>query len=587
MAELRQAWSDDTGYGRGELKLKMQRFLSKYPNDGTAPLARVYLAFLLLGEGDLQGAEAEIAKVENIRPGATRDFAMIAKARLLRMHGRAGEALDLIAPLAGKIVDTDALELFQEEITLDAVASHRDYEAIAYMDSWLRYGREEDRELARQKIPDALAKMSPEVLEASLRAMRTASRTDGTAGGYSLEMQRYVAARLAAYAVETDNARLAHWLVDPDAGAAVLSVDAGLMVSELATQHRRTRSVSGRTIGLVLPTGTFALRDSAADVARGAAFALDLPRSESAIGDSVRLITRDDGGRGDRVDSVLEDLAADGASVILAALEPDQADRALRWADRSGVTIIALAAPRHTQPGRYGFVMGEPYSTSLDVLADALLARRETKAALVTDEASMGDVSRMVHDRPRLSVFQPAPCDVSIAATSSEGRFPVEAWEKAQFRTWLVSGSQSCARDLIREVGELRGGLIALTLQAATLPERNTVAKILAASAGSLPARVNQDAGAVDPGIQRYTSSFGAIPTWFSALGRDAALLARQAVSTLPTDTTTEPRQVTARRDQVRSALEKARGPLWTSEHDSIDVPTHTLRRSVRVLELR
>jgi ABC-type branched-subunit amino acid transport system substrate-binding protein len=587
MAEIRQAWNDAGGHGRTELKLKIQRFLSRFADDGAAPLARVYLAFLLVNDGDLAGAEREIALLEKIRIGATKDFAMIAKARLLRMRGRAGEALDLIAPLAGKVVDTDAMELFQEEITLDAVAARRDYEAIAYMDSWLRYGREEDRELARQKIPEALSKMSPQVLEASLRSMRTATRTAGNAGGYSLEMQRYLAAQLATYAIDTDNARLAQWLVDPDAGAPVLSVDAGVMVSELATQHRRVRQVSGRTIGLVLPTGTFALRDSAADVARGAAFALDLPRSTNALGDSVRLVTRDDGGRGDRIESVLDDVAGDGASTILVGLEPDQADRALAWAERSGVVIIALAAPRHTKPGRYGYVMGEPYSTSLDALSDALLARRETKIALVTDEASVSDVSRAIKDRPKLSVFQPAPCDVSIAATSSEGRFPVAAWEKAGFRTWLVSGSQSCARDVVREVGELRGALIALTLQAGTLPERNTAAKVLAASAGSLPVRLNPDAGTGDPAILRYNASFGAIPTWFTALGHDAALLARQAVSALPTDTTSDSKQVTARRDQVRAALDRARGPLWTSEKDAIDPQTHTISRSVRVIELR
>lgn len=588
IAEIRQAFGDPGGHGREEVRLRVNRFLSRFPEDDAVPLARTYLTFLLLDDGDFVGAEAQLTVLEKLPPGATRDFATVARARLLRLRGRASEALDLLAPMAGKMVDPDALELFQEEIALDAVAAHRDYEAIAYMDSWLRYGREDDRERARKKIPEALAKMSPQVLEASLRAMRATARSSAAAGGYSVEMQRYLAARLAAHALETGDARLARWLVDPEAGVAVLGSDAGLLVSELATQHRRVRTAAGRTIGLVLPTGSFALRDSAADVARGAAWALDLPhqgREDGGVSDSVRLVTRDDGGRGDRIESVLEDVAGDGATVILAGFEPEQADRALAWSEKSGVAVIALASPRHARPSRFGFVVGEPYASSLEALAEALLDRRETKVALVTDEASVTDVSRVIRDRPKLSVFQPVPCDVSIAADTNQARFPTEAWEKAGFHTWLVSGSQSCARDILRAVGESRAGLIALTLQAGTSLERNTSAKVLAASAGLLPVRGGHDAGGGDPGIARFMASFGAIPTWSTALGRDAAALARQAMAALPTDTTTDAAAVTARREAVRAALERARGSLWTSETEGFQA-SHALGRTVRVIEL-
>ena len=41
--------------------------------------------------------------------------------------------------------DPIARAVFEEELTLTALASHRDYEAISYMDAWLRASSEDER----------------------------------------------------------------------------------------------------------------------------------------------------------------------------------------------------------------------------------------------------------------------------------------------------------------------------------------------------------------------------------------------------------------------------------------------------------
>ncbi|WP_394833919.1 hypothetical protein LVJ94_46185 [Pendulispora rubella] len=597
MAEIRRMWGDLEGRDRDALRTRIRQFLSRFPNDGAAALARTYLTFLLLSDGDLTEAKAQLDYLETIPPGATRDFSMVARARLLRLTQRPNEALELLAPLAGKMVDRHALELFQEEISLDAVAAHHDYEAIAYMDSWLRHADDEEREEARRKIPEALANMSPQVLEASLRSMRASARGGAPlVTGYSVEMQRFVALQLSAYAVATGDARLAQWLVDPAAGAPVLGSDAGLLVSELATRHRTTRAVAGRTIGLVLPTGSSSQRDAAADAARGAAWALNLPRAAKDPGDKTLLVTRDDGGRADRIESVLDDLASDGAGVILAGFDPESADRALRWAETSGVAVVVLAAPRHATPMKFGFVAGEPYTSSIEALTEALVSRRETKVATVADATSLADVARIVTERPKLMFFQPAPCDLEGQGTG-EHRFPLSVWEKAGIRSWLVSGPEPCARDVLREVGELRGGggvMVVLTLETIGAYERATSAKVLSAAAGSLPVRLTGlDAGAgagapAEPDIQRFMASFSARPTWFTAVARDAATLARRAIVALPTDTTTNPDAVTARREDTRRSLESVNAALWTSgESHGFSPGEHTVKRTVKVVELR
>ncbi|HWL86542.1 MAG TPA: hypothetical protein VNO21_12110, partial [Polyangiaceae bacterium] len=75
--------------------------------------------------------------------------------------------------------------------------------------------------------------------------------------------------------------------------------------------------------------------------------------------------------------------------------------------------------------------------------------------------------------------------------------------------------------------------------------------------------------------------------TWFAAIGHDAAMLARRALSSLPTTTTTNADEVTARREAARTALESARAPLWTSDEPGLQGDAHLVKRTVKVVEMR
>ena len=599
IAEIREAWGDLSERSRDELRLKVERFLERHADDGAAPLARVYLTFFCLDDGDLAGADRELAKLEQLPPGSTRDFAEVARAQSFRMHGRPAEAFELLRPLAGKLVDPDARERFLEEVARDAIAAHRDYEAVAYMDAWVRNANEDNRERARAEVAAALQKLPPEVLEATLRAMRGST---GTAG-YGPEIQKMIAARLAQVAVDRGDTRLAQWLVDPDAGTAVLGVDAGLVVSELATRNHGITEIRGRTVGLVLPTGTSELRDTAAEITRGVAWALELPRTVQGAGDDTRLVTRDDGGRLDRIESVLDDAAGDGAAVIIAGFDPATADRVVRWSERSQVPVIGLAAPRSEKPASWAFSIGTPDEVIVGALLDALAARRESKVAVIADDLTLADVARGLAARPKMTAFQPASCDLDLPH-QGETHFPLAAWDRAGFRTWLVSGPAPCAREVLREVGALRGGIVALTLDATGRYDEGITSRLISASAGLIPVvapqretqrqrdakrpapATAQAAAALDPDVQRFIASFGATPTWETALGRDAAMIARGALARLPLDATDAVPEVARRRKVVRDAIPEVRPRLWTTEAPAIDPASHRLPRTIRVVDL-
>lgn len=617
LAEIEAAWHVPTAESRAALKARLERFIQRFPEDGATPLARVYLAFVDLDGGDLRGAEAELAALTTIDPGATADFATIARAETRRARSRPDDALELLRPLAGKIVDRDARERFDEAIVRAALDAHREYEAISYMDAWIRNTDEHERDGVRERVRGAVARMSAQVLVPSLAAMR---RRDG-ASGYGRDIQRIVTARVAELAVESDDAKLAQWLVDVDAGA-VLEGEAELLVSELATRQAGGTAFVGRSVGLVLPTGTSSLRDAAGDVARGVAWALEIPRTRPDAGDDTRLVTRDDGGRRGQLETALEELAAEGAGIIIAGVDADGAERAVRWSDASGVPVLTLAAPTRTRPRASAFVLGEPTTTVVTALADALAKRRETRIALVADRSGLGDAALALAGRtPKLELFQPAACELEDKQ-GGEARFPVDAWEKEKFRTWLVVGPESCARDVIHEVGELGGALLALSLESSSKPERGLGAHVIAAAAGVVPVLAEDDdrgrgsrnlgrrgtapsapkptsaqkAGAtphadVDDArtveIGRYLTALGSVPNWRAALGRDAGVLARAALRGLPLDTAKTADEVNRRRASAERALTQVKASLWSTDAPGLDAKTRTLPRVVRVIDLQ
>ena len=593
---IRERWNDRRDVGHERLRAEIDRFLAAYPTDGLVPLARVYHALSLTEEpADWPRVDTELAKIREPPPGTVRDLYLIASARQLRHHGQPDVAFDLLGPLVGKMVDAVARGALEEEVTHDALEAHHDYEAIAYMDAWLRGSPEEDRDVVHGKVAALLASMSDLVLENSLRAMRAAQ----SAGGYGVEIQRLVAQRLAEVAIAKGNAMLARWLLDPSAGPSLIGGPTGIQLGELATSRRGLGDVTGRTIGLLLPTGSTDLRDEAADVERGVAWALDLPRTNPDGGDGTRLITRDDGGDPARMVAGLEELAGDGASIILTALDSASADKAIEWGEQNHLAVITIAAPATQKPGAFSFVVGEPEQGVIDLLIAAVAKRRGVDAKVAT--VAEGDATKLIQGRPT-SLLAPVSCDAE-AARAGEPRFPVDAWDKASIRTWLVAGSADCARDVMREEearGRAKGALFALTLIGSTTKERPAGARLLAAASGILPPRASRatappsslgehlQTGGADPretDAAALTARFGGRPDWWTALGRDAGALARKALAAAPMDSVSTHAEIAKRREAARDALLSARDPLWSTNGEGFD-GSHVLARDVRIVEL-
>jgi hypothetical protein len=560
-------------------------FIRRFPNDGAAPLAKVYLAFTYLQQGDLIKADSVLATLGELKPGATLDLATVARARSLRLHNAPQSALDLLRPLVGKVVDDADREIFLEELALTAIAAHDDYEALAYLDAWLRGVGEDDRDRVRVKIGQILETLPRGVLEQTYRTMRQR----GVASGYMPDTQKLVAARLARIAVETNDAALARWLVDVSGTSATQTGgDAGLELGELAASRRGLSVVSGKTVGVLLPTRMRELRDEAADVVRGVSRALDLPRRAGAT-EGVRLVTREDGVDEAGTRAAMEELAGEGATVILAGFDRASADRASAWSEQSGLPVLLLAAPSAARmPRTSAFVIGERAERELAMLGEALVRHGVKTAAFVVDTTEDEAAGRAA-ESGGLTLLPPTRCDVPLSE-AGKTRFPVASWMSSGAQGWLVSGPTSCSRDLLRDVRrfiESRPAngerAIAVTLEAGLPPAevpRGVV--VLSASAGLVPIQATRPEEAHEEDVRTFIERFGSRPTYWTALGRDAGALAGAALAPLPADATSDPKAVTQRRAIVQAGLQAVRVRLWTTDEKGMG-PDRVLPRALRL----
>jgi hypothetical protein len=608
---IREGWLNPSKVSRAELRTLLEQFVAKYPKDGLVPVAHAYLAFIYMDASDFARADAELRQLEQLPPGTTADLATTARARWLRLHQKPTDALKMLLPNVGKNVDPIARNLFQEELALSALASDSasdQYEAIAYMDAWLQATSEEEKDATRARVVAIVEKMPREVLEGALRIMRAQG------GGYGTEIAKIVAERLAQIAVKENDAELARTLLDADAGAIPISGDAGVGLSELATSRRGLNVVEGRTIGLLLPTEEPALRDESADVLRGVMWALGKPKGIRQIlpdapaqpkadpkktdttkrngGDAclratdapdatlvidepkedegLTLVTRDDSGSSERTEAALDELAGQGAAMIIAALDPDTADRVLKWSSRHDVPVIVLAAPVSERTRDFAFVLGEPRGNVLAALLRDAPDFAKSKVAPVVDASEVPQFPAHGGAYGPMTILPPVSCDTPTPH-AGDPRFPLVDWERAGAKAWLVTGAPSCARDLLTELGSRsRTGTVGMTLEATGSFKHTTQLRALAAGAGVVPVR----AELVPPDSERarFIAAYGASRlTWHTALGRDAATLARRVALTLPSTIAATAEAVAQRRDAARRALATARAKLWSTDARGFD----------------
>ena len=183
---LRQRFVGAERSQRALLEANLTWFVTNYPKDGLTPLAKVYLALIAVDKGQVDRARELVHDAQLQPSGTTRDLAELVEGAILLKRKSAAQAFEHSLPLVGKLIDPYARILLDEHIVMAGFAAKRWYEAVAYMDLWLRDAPEDDAASVRAAVRRALESIPGEALELMLQAMRTA----GAGTGYGTDIRK-------------------------------------------------------------------------------------------------------------------------------------------------------------------------------------------------------------------------------------------------------------------------------------------------------------------------------------------------------------------------------------------------------------
>jgi len=547
---IRQRWALATPHERLALEPELQEFRARFPTDPLTRVANVYLAWIALERGDLDTATRLADNVSKGPAGNTRDMAVLVIAAVRCRQGKPEAALDLLTPLVGKLLDPFSQEVMHAQLIDATIQARRWFEALAYMDDWLRSAEPHDRGAIRARLAVMMAGLPPDALELALRTMRGTRQR----GGWSEDTRSLVAEQLSRIALGRSDPALARTVIETPGALETLG-DAGDTLAQLASSGGLAPRVLDSTIGLVLPARNDLLRARAAEVVSGALEVFGPAGSTTdadggsgiAPSESPALITRDHRDIAAPSRAPFDELAHEGAALIVAGFDADGALLASRFAESEAVPVILLHAPSEPlKDPKYTFVVGEG--------EDAI-------AAALTEAASRGGrKAARIGGAPAAETDRFASCEAK-AVRAGELRFPLVDWRKQGVGAIALAGPSHCARDALLELTTARWApalVVGLEAIGVEIP-KSYAGTVSTAHAGLM------GTGRRDPAMEAWVRAHGDVPSWWAALGRDASTLARQALAVLPRGAATEAAEVARRRDAVRRALETATAGLWTT----------------------
>ena len=151
-----------------------------------------------------------------------------------------------------------------------------------------------------------------------------------------------------------------------------------------------------------------------------------------------------------------------------------------------------------------------------------------------------------------------------IAAQRERGEptFPVGTWREVGFQVVAIDGPCWCARNVLQDLVAARFTPTVLLGLEARPAAGSYGGSLRVASCGHLDAPQEQEPAS----LKAWRATHGQAPTWFEALGRDAAQLTHDATALLPGKTFTDMGAVMQVRTVIQQVLLQAEAPLWTTK---------------------
>lgn len=563
---IREQWLLSTPQERAALEPKLEAFRVRHGSDPLARIAEAYLAFIALDRNDRHRARALAFRVRQGPLGNTQDLGTLIDGAVLARSDEPEAALQLLDPLVGKMIDAFAQDLLHEAAVAAAVDAHRWYQAIVYMNEWIRSSNDQDLPSLRPKLDSLLATFPPTSLESALRAMGAARQGDI----WEKELREALATRLATIAMERSDSDLARSVLETSR-AVVGMGEAGTSLAQLATSGGRAPRVIQARVGWVLQTGERLMTSRSSQAVTGALEVFRPGRSMDHVPglsevEAPVLITRNLDPE-ETLKDALDDLAYQGASVLVGGYDPEGASELAAYGESESIPVLLLVAPATLPKGaRYTFVVGTP--------------EPRWTTPVTGQAAKQVDPDRAV----RIGMGEPPEHPLAFSckqppARIEEPTFPIADWRKAGIEAVAVDGPAWCARPLLHDLQSAKftpAVFLGLEARDAAQPFDGT---LHVASCGYLDEATEREPAT----LRAFRSASGRAPTWFQALGRDAALIAHNAVAPLPRDTFTRLQEVLQRRAETQERLAQGQASLWTTTAQGF-AGARVLSREVRFI---
>lgn len=552
---LRARWIDATPAQRAAMGPDFNALMIELgkKGDGLEPLARAYLAMSFLYGGVPAAAEATSRPLIDGPPGVANDLGMLVKGAAARKLGRSHEAIELLRPLIGKLIDPFARPLLYEEITESFLDQGRWDDAIVYAEGWLRSATGSEKKEARLAVARVLRRMPEAValhlLEADALAPPEAKR--------SPDLMVILSAR-----VEEGSAVIASDAGSTD-GAVARSTDAATpsvaLTPTIVPTYLPVR-FDPRTIAVLVPStapgfalaATAVVRAAASVASPGLTLQGDAGVAPNALAHRVAVF--DTGGTALGVTKALDAAEREGAGVIIGGVTEAEANALAGAAQLRRIAAVLVrrptAIPKLASGERQVWI-------ALGGTAD-----EDSKAALAAATADVAIVDPWPEPGTNPESTDPlrARCDAAPKVAGATA-FPIAAWRAKKVSSIVILGDARCARRVADELADVTGyrptlvlAPSALELAHVSLPFARSIVGV-----GVLPA------GDAAPKELRalWLDQSGPVGL-FNALGHDAAVLAAAA---MPGDllATAETAALQKARALTVTRLIAAKGDLWTT----------------------
>jgi hypothetical protein len=512
-------------------------YLKEFRTEDQSRLARAYLAWLDVTAGNLLEARELIEVTRRGPPGRARDFALVAEAALFVKHGHAHNALKLLRPLQGKIVDTTERYYATQQLVQSAMGANLYAEGLSHAVVWIQQAKPQQRDGVRMAIRALMTQIPTRYLEKALES----AKPDPARHRAQAELveQRWlyqvIGEQLATIAVQQKDAQLAKRVLADGTPVGPTGNRAELV--RLASGTGENAAITGHTIGVVLNTNSPKARRRSSQAVTGLSIALSTTQAEVTPQDRIKVLFTDD-----TVDLTqgMSDLAASGASLLATGFDEEEATIAARHAARVRIPVILFVRPRVVT--NYAFVIG------------------------VGDDEQRQSMNS--HATPNAAVVAELECEVAAESPKATG-FPIVKWVSERRTSVYLFGDAACTQRVLTEIRntDFAPEEIWLGLESAHLLTTNPLPHSHALTAGHFPVEL-----AVMPQAAEFAKLLGHPPTWFETLGRDLSVILTQTFDKLPRLNTSGSNEVSAYHAQVHTALSGFQSAgLWTSTESSFD----------------